>query len=279
MLVKKAEKLRNFELAVQELNNFMKRPWWKIVSGRADDSYLRGVIKSLCSHCATLVRNCLKESPYALHVDGELISTLMGIFEINNADLVVISPVNKVINSREELEPLGRLLNTYLAQRSGNTAAQDDRPLDLCCQGSALYSLQSSMNHSCAPNAVLFKTEKDLDGHVVVRALRSIHEHEEIRISYIDESLPLEERQRALEEYEIFCRCPRCEDDAALRSSCYGIDAHSGRESASEFFNCQAMVIKSWINRVGFLAIQRKEVSSAVGAHHWQLSEQLARFG
>lgn len=55
----------------------------------------------------------------------------------------------------------------------------------LNCEGSGLYKLQSTINHSCCPNAQVtfpFNNHK-----LVLQAITDINEGEEICISYLDE--------------------------------------------------------------------------------------------
>ena len=53
--------------------------------------------------------------------------------------------------------------------------------------GSGLFVIHNCMNHSCDPNAVSLSQEKW--GRLTVRARKEIKKGEEIRISYIDETL------------------------------------------------------------------------------------------
>ena len=53
-------------------------------------------------------------------------------------------------------------------------------------QGTALYALQSCMNHADDPNAHAIKGDDDVDGRAVLTATRDIAKGEEICISYID---------------------------------------------------------------------------------------------
>ena len=78
------------------------------------------------------------------------------------------------------------------------------------CEGTAFFAVQSCMNHSCAPNASTSKGDDSVDGIAVVTALQDIEAEEEIFISYIDEDMPLEERQHALRDYGFDCCCRRC---------------------------------------------------------------------
>lgn len=80
-------------------------------------------------------------------------------------------------------------------------------PLD----GTALYSLICKMNHSCDPSCIIEYTIHPPYGLVAqVRALRSIAAGEELTQSYVDASLPVEERQAALKDYGFQCYCSKC---------------------------------------------------------------------
>lgn len=95
-------------------------------------------------------------------------------------------------------------------------------PLD----GTALYTLVCTMNHSCRPNCVVVYPGRlrrcsigdvradPLVAQVVL--LGDVSAGEELTQSYISVDMDLEERRNALEDYGFFCRCPRCleeEDD------------------------------------------------------------------
>ncbi|XP_065352893.1 histone-lysine N-trimethyltransferase SMYD5 [Cloeon dipterum] len=86
----------------------------------------------------------------------------------------------------------------------------------LNCEGSALYELQSKINHSCDPNAeVCF-----LNGNsrITVRALKEIHQGDEITISYLsmcDVDRSRHSRQKELRANYLFqCQCTKCQTQA-----------------------------------------------------------------
>lgn len=86
----------------------------------------------------------------------------------------------------------------------------------LNCEGSGLYALQSSCNHSCEPNAeVAFPFNNST---LVLKALHSIQPGEEIVICYLGEcdgDRSRHSRQRLLRENYLFtCTCPKCESEA-----------------------------------------------------------------
>ncbi|ETN67879.1 SET and MYND domain-containing protein 5 [Anopheles darlingi] len=84
-------------------------------------------------------------------------------------------------------------------------------------EGSALYAMQSKINHSCTPNAEIVFPKSN---HVLaLRALRDLAAGEEICISYLDEcnlQRSRHSRQKNLREYYLFeCQCERCESQIA----------------------------------------------------------------
>lgn len=86
----------------------------------------------------------------------------------------------------------------------------------LNCEGSGLYSLQSSCNHSCEPNAEV--TFPYNNSTLALKALCSIQPEEEIVICYLgecDRERSRHSRQRLLRENYLFsCACAKCECQA-----------------------------------------------------------------
>lgn len=79
-------------------------------------------------------------------------------------------------------------------------------------EGSALYPLQSSCNHSCSPNAMSDFPYSDF--RLVMSATRAISAGEQILVSYLDECAlqrSRHSRSKVLRENYLFdCRCERC---------------------------------------------------------------------
>lgn len=70
-------------------------------------------------------------------------------------------------------------------------------------QGTALYSLQSCINHSNEPNAWAVKDDDDADGRCVLSAIRDIRPGEEICISYVGPDASPSARLAALHDYGV----------------------------------------------------------------------------
>jgi SET domain len=68
-------------------------------------------------------------------------------------------------------------------------------------QGTALYSLQSCLNHADDPGASALKGDDDVDGRAVLSAARDITAGEELCISYID--LDASDRSAVLRDYGV----------------------------------------------------------------------------
>lgn len=79
-------------------------------------------------------------------------------------------------------------------------------------EGSGLYRLQSSINHSCFPNSTVEFPYSN--STLVVKALRDIQAEEEFFISYLDEcslERSRHSRQKALSMFYLFkCGCSKC---------------------------------------------------------------------
>ncbi|KAA8526483.1 hypothetical protein F0562_008314 [Nyssa sinensis] len=189
-----------------------KRRWWDCIAlpddvDCHDEAAFRMQIKELAFTSLQLLKAAIFdkecESLFSLEIYGHII----GMFELNNLDLVVASPVEDYFLYIDDL-PYSEKKEAEEVTRPVLDALGDD--YSVCCQGTAFFPLQSCMNHSCHPNAKAFKREEDRDGQATIIALRPICKGEEVTISYIDEDLPFEERQALLADYGFRCRCPKC---------------------------------------------------------------------
>ena len=78
--------------------------------------------------------------------------------------------------------------------------------------GSAALPAAAMLQHSCAPNLALMFPEADARFEFV--AARPLEDGEELFVSYVDETLPVRERRRALRRgYGFECRCEACVAD------------------------------------------------------------------
>ncbi|KAH0984131.1 hypothetical protein GBA52_011308 [Prunus armeniaca] len=211
-----------------------KRRWWDCIAlpfdvESSDEVAFRMQIRELAFMSLQLLKAAIFDeeckSLFSLDIYGHII----GMFELNNLDLVVASPVEDYFLYIDDLPYPEKVrihifLLTFCQVECSNVifpcyswqkeAEEITRPFldalgddySVCCQGTAFYPLQSCMNHSCSPNAKAFKREEDRDGQATIIALKPISKGEEVTISYVDEDLPFEERQALLADYGFTCR-------------------------------------------------------------------------
>ncbi|TKA52304.1 hypothetical protein B0A53_04772, partial [Rhodotorula sp. CCFEE 5036] len=136
-------------------------------------------------------------------------------------------------------------------------------PTDLSNIGVSISPLTALINHSCVPNAVVVfpsfpksaapssAPSPSPSKNMAVVALRDLERGEEVVTSYVDLSLPREERQKELQErYKFVCHCEGCSDSAgvdpreamlcpaAAKSSCEGLIAIPASGSKLETVTC-----------------------------------------
>ncbi|XP_058220269.1 histone-lysine N-methyltransferase ATXR2 isoform X1 [Rhododendron vialii] len=186
--------------------------WWECIAlpddvDGCDEAAFRMQIKELAFTSLQLLKAAIFDKECEPLFSLEIYGHIIGMFELNNLDLVVASPVEDYFLYIDDL-PQSEKKEAERVTRPALDALGDD--YSICCQGTAFFPLQSCMNHSCHPNARAFKREEDRDGQATIVALRSISKGEEVTISYIDEDLPCEERQAMLADYGFRCRCQKC---------------------------------------------------------------------
>lgn len=85
---------------------------------------------------------------------------------------------------------------------------EDWHTLALPCQGTSLFPILASINHSCAPNCCVKYLAGTRLGFLV--ATTDIDEGEELFVSYVDDEDDLATRTRDLSHYQFVCACARC---------------------------------------------------------------------
>ncbi|XP_065873977.1 histone-lysine N-methyltransferase ATXR2 [Euphorbia lathyris] len=197
-----------------------KRRWWECISLPDDvdcshETAFRMDVRDLAFTSLQLLTNAIFDPECEPLFSLEIYGHIVGMFELNNLDLVVASPVEDYFLYIDDL-PYPEKRKAEEITKPFLDALGDG--YSVCCQGTAFYPLQSCMNHSCCPNARAFKREEDRDGQATIIALRTISAGEEITISYIEEDLPFEERQSLLADYGFKCRCSKClEEDTRIQ--------------------------------------------------------------
>lgn len=189
-----------------------KRQWWDCVALPDDidpfeETQFRKEIKELAWNSLQFLKGAIFEEEFTPLLSLKIYGNIIGMFELNNLDLIVASPVEDYFIYIDDL-PHSEKDEAEKITRSFLEALGDDYAT--CCQGSAFFPLQSCINHSCEPNCKAFKREQDRDGQAILVATRPIMKGQQIFISYIEEDLPWKERQALLSDYGFVCKCCRC---------------------------------------------------------------------
>ncbi|KAG7382709.1 SET and MYND domain-containing protein 5 [Phytophthora pseudosyringae] len=141
------------------------------------------------------------------HTDGQTNSMSPRLQPLLNAeDQALMASVRRVLNWEEER--LQVLQAQERLERNGDNMDDPLMPLGYpSIEGTALFPIICTMNHSCDPNCTVLYT-KNGDGHVV--AIRDIQKGEELCICYIDVDMDVQMREANLREYKFKCFCSRC---------------------------------------------------------------------
>ncbi|DBA82713.1 TPA: hypothetical protein ACH3X1_006947 [Trebouxia sp. C0004] len=183
-----------------------KKVWWECVAcpeDVEDEQAFRRELKDLAQESMSLLRAAIFDERFAALFELDVYGSIVGMFELNNLGIMSPSPVQEYIEAIDDLPDVDKSLIAQLGLDAE----------ELRVDGTAYYALQSCINHSCQPNAHAMKSEHDLNCSAVIIAKHSIPARGEITISYIDESLPYEERQEALKDYGFVCRCLLCQQE------------------------------------------------------------------
>ncbi|KAG6618893.1 putative histone tail methylase containing SET domain [Phytophthora cinnamomi] len=121
--------------------------------------------------------------------------------QLSDEDHVVITSVRRVLEWEEERLQVEQT-QQHLERSNGDFDSDFDPLMPLgypSIEGTALFPIICTMNHSCDPNCTVLYT-KNGDGHVV--AIRDIQKGEELCICYIDVDMDVEAREANLREYK-----------------------------------------------------------------------------
>ncbi|XP_020570983.1 histone-lysine N-methyltransferase ATXR2 isoform X2 [Phalaenopsis equestris] len=195
-----------------------KRRWWDCIAlpddlDNCDEALFREQIRDMAFSSLQLLKEAIFDIECAPLFSLEIYGHIIGMFELNNLDLVVASPVEDYFIYIDDL-PSPQKEKAELTLPFLDALGDDYSDF---CQGTAFFPIQSCMNHSCCPNAKAFKRDEDRDGQAVIIAVSPISIGEEITISYIDEDLPYEERQALLADYGFKCSCRKCRKEQLFR--------------------------------------------------------------
>ncbi|XP_024526796.1 histone-lysine N-methyltransferase ATXR2 [Selaginella moellendorffii] len=190
-----------------------KRLWWEAVALPDDvdpleEASFRSQIKELAEASLSQLKAALGEPEFAPLFSLEIYGSIIGMFELNNLDVVVASPVENYFLYIQDLEPALKEQTEQITRPLFEALGEKYASF---CQGSGFFALHSCINHSCEPNAKAFKRDEDINGNAVIIATRKIMKGEQIFTSYIEEEdLSYTERQAMLSDYGFACECTKC---------------------------------------------------------------------
>ncbi|CAD7700336.1 unnamed protein product [Ostreobium quekettii] len=180
--------------------------WWESVAvpdDVSDEEAFRAELKELATDSLALLKSAIDDGRFPALFTAEVYGSLIGMFEMNNLAIEVPSPLESYLEALDESPSTAGSLGS-LRDRIEEAAQHPG-------EGTAYYRLACCANHSCVPNAkATRRTGLDVGGNLALIAEGPITAGEEITISYVDESEPLEQRQRALMDYGFVCSCTRC---------------------------------------------------------------------
>ncbi|CAN1161187.1 Histone-lysine N-methyltransferase ATXR2 [Linum perenne] len=187
-----------------------KKTWWDSISLPADvsdETSFRMEVKELAFTSLQLLKEAIFDEECEPLFSLEIYGNIVGMFELNNLDLVVASPVEDYFLYIDDLPDPEKNQAERITQPLLDALGEE---YSVCCEGTAFYPIQSCMNHSCRPNARAFKRDEDRDGVATILTAKAISKGEEITISYVEEDLPFAERRDSLADYGFNCTCDRC---------------------------------------------------------------------
>lgn len=191
--------------------------WWDAVATPddvTDEAAFRRTLRELLTESWTLLKPLL--APHA-PAQCALLDTpapyaiIVGAFERRNCAVQVASPVEAYFLAVDAM-PEGDAKDGVTKVTAPLLDALD-AAYSTPCDGTGIFPMQATLNHSCEPNVTLLKEEgaEERDGRVVARLMRDVAAGEELCNAYVDISLPVRRRRRELREYGFECDCARCE--------------------------------------------------------------------
>ncbi|KHN36551.1 Histone-lysine N-methyltransferase ATXR2 [Glycine soja] len=140
-----------------------KRRWWDCIAlpddvDSSDEASFRLQIKMLAFESLQLLKKAIFDKElFSLEIYGNII----GIFELNNLDLVVASPVEDYFLYIDDLTYPNKEEAEKITQPILDALGEE---YSIYCKGTAFFPLQSCLNHSCCRNARAFKRDRECGG-------------------------------------------------------------------------------------------------------------------
>ena len=204
-----------------------KRVWWDAVA-RPDDvdagapeREFRESMREIATESLGLLKRVVPEAlleRYPGLFCVETFASVVGMFELNNLEIAVASPVEDYFLAVDALDDDADATAQATKQVTNPLLDALDASYDAPCQGTGFFALQSCVNSDCDPNVAPIKEDADVDGRCVLVARRDIREGEELTMCYVDESADVATRRAELRDYGFECACARCAREAQGRA-------------------------------------------------------------
>lgn len=200
-----------------------KAVWWEAVARPEDvaegeqEREFRDSMRDIAAESSRLLASAVPSAttgrfPGLFSLD--VFSRVVGMFERNNLEIAVASPVEDYFLEIDALEE-GTEEKASASAVTGPLLDALDVAYDAPCEGTGFFALQSCMNSDCDPNVAPMKDDEDIDGKCVLVAKRDISAGEELTMCYVDENADVETRRAELADYGFTCRCDACERESA----------------------------------------------------------------
>ena len=195
-----------------------KAVWWETmarpddVAPGAEEDAFRGSMRDIAQESLKLLVSALPSDvvdAYPGLFSLEVFSRVIGMFELNNLEIVVASHVEDYFLHVDDLEE-GSADKIAAQPMAGPLLDALDTGYDTPCEGTGFFALQSCVNSDCDPNVAPLKDEEDRDGACVLVAKRDVKCGEELTMCYVNESADLASRRAELADYGFLCRCEKC---------------------------------------------------------------------
>ena len=200
-----------------------KAVWWEAVARPEDvaegdqEREFRDSMRHIAAESSRLLASAVPSATTARFpglFSLDVFSRVVGMFERNNLEIAVASPVEDYFLSIDALEE-GTEEKASASAVTGPLLDALDVAYDAPCEGTGFFALQSCMNSDCDPNVAPMKDDEDIDGKCVLVAKRDISAGEELTMCYVDENADVETRRAELADYGFTCRCDACERESA----------------------------------------------------------------
>ena len=199
--------------ALRPFASFQSAEWWQVANGNTSSEFQVELVQDLKELTATAVQllrqtGIAQVTAVSSYLTVPVFSRLAGAVELNCLGISLRSPLSDYLLA---VEAAGQAVSQdqKAALQVLLDAIPQDEP-DPPIKGFGLYALQGSMNHSCAAALSLREDACDFSATITLVANTAVAAGQELTVNYLEEGLPLQERQQGLLEYGFACSCSLC---------------------------------------------------------------------